>query len=86
MKSLEKDRNRRYDTPGNFAEDVDRYLRREAIAARPPSTAYRMKKFAQRNRVAVLTSAVVAVALVAGGAIATWQAVLAATRPRRARP
>jgi serine/threonine protein kinase/tetratricopeptide (TPR) repeat protein len=84
MKSLEKDRNRRYATPGNFAEDIERYLRREAIAARPPSTAYRMKKFAQRNRVAVLTSAVVAVALVAGSAIATWQAVLATRAQREA--
>ena len=27
MKALEKDRNRRYDTPGNFAEDIERYLR-----------------------------------------------------------
>jgi serine/threonine protein kinase/tetratricopeptide (TPR) repeat protein len=84
MKSLEKDRNRRYATPGNFAEDIERYLRHEAIAARPPSTAYRMKKFAQRNRVAVLTSAIVAIALVAGFAVATWQAVRATHAEARA--
>jgi serine/threonine protein kinase len=41
MKALEKDRNRRYSTPGNLAEDVERYLRREAILARPPSATYR---------------------------------------------
>ena len=56
MKALEKDRNRRYDTPGSFAEDVERYLRHEAIVARPPSTAYRVRKFAQRNRGAVVTA------------------------------
>ncbi|HEV8071942.1 MAG TPA: serine/threonine-protein kinase [Planctomycetaceae bacterium] len=83
MKALEKDRNRRYSTPGNFAEDIERYLRDEAILARPPSRAYRLKKFAQRNRGAVLTAAVVASALLAGTAVSTWQA-LRATRAERA--
>jgi serine/threonine protein kinase len=77
MKALEKDRNRRYDTPGSFAEDIERYLRREAILARPPSAAYRLRKFVQRNRAAVLTAAAVAAALLAGTAVATWQAVVA---------
>src|SRR5439155_21065017 len=45
MKALEKDRNRRYGTPGDFAEDVQRYLRGEAILARPPSAVYRLAKF-----------------------------------------
>ncbi|HXY34137.1 MAG TPA: serine/threonine-protein kinase, partial [Planctomycetaceae bacterium] len=66
MKSLEKDRNRRYTTTGAFAEDIERYLRHEAISARPPSQAYRLKKFVQRNRATVLTVAVAAMALVAG--------------------
>jgi serine/threonine protein kinase/tetratricopeptide (TPR) repeat protein len=82
MKALEKDRNRRYDTPGSFAEDIGRYLRREPILARPPSTAYKLRKFAQRNRAAVLTGSAVAVALLVGAAVATWQAVVA-TRAQR---
>ncbi|MFL5240606.1 MAG: protein kinase domain-containing protein [Gemmataceae bacterium] len=77
MKALEKDRNRRYSTPGNLAEDVERYLRREAILARPPSATYRMKKFAQRNRGAVLAGAAVAMALVVGTTVATWEAFVA---------
>ncbi len=81
MKALAKERNRRYDTPATFAEDVERYLRREAILARPPSAAYKFRKFAERNRVAVAASAAVIAALVAGAAIATWQAV-AASRAR----
>src|SRR5688500_10503613 len=40
LKALEKDRARRYGTPAEFAGDVGRYLRREPILARPPSTAY----------------------------------------------
>jgi eukaryotic-like serine/threonine-protein kinase len=77
MKALEKDRSRRYGTPAGFAEDVERYLRREAVLARPPSAAYRLKKFAQRNRAAALTRAAVAAALLLGAAVATWQAVVA---------
>ena len=80
MKALEKDRNRRYETPGSFAQDVDRYLRHEAIVARPPSTAYKVRKFAQRNRGTVVTVTVVAVALLAGIVVSTWQAL----RARRA--
>ena len=77
MKSLEKDRNRRYGTPGNLAEDIERYLRGEAILARPPSALYRLKKFTQRNRVAVVTAAVVSLSLVMGTAVAVWQAIQA---------
>lgn len=64
MKALEKDRTRRYDTPGHFAEDVERYLRREAILARPPSVLYKLRKFARRNWVGVLLTAVATGAIV----------------------
>jgi serine/threonine protein kinase len=74
MKALEKDRNRRYATPERFAEDVERYLRHDVVLARPPSAAYRLRRFVQRNRVAVLAATAVAAALLAGTAIATWQA------------
>jgi tetratricopeptide (TPR) repeat protein len=77
MKALEKDRNRRYDTPTSFAEDVARYLGREAILARPPSTAYKAKKFVQRHAAAVLTGCAMAAALLAGTALAFWQAIVA---------
>jgi serine/threonine protein kinase len=77
MKALEKDRTRRYDTPRNFAEDIERYLRREPIVARPPSTVYKVKKFAQRHQAAVLTASALAAALLGGAAVATWQAVVA---------
>jgi serine/threonine protein kinase/tetratricopeptide (TPR) repeat protein len=77
MKALEKDRNRRYETPGSLADDIERYLHREAVLARPPSKAYRLRKFVQRNRAAVLTGSLIAAALVVGAMVATWQAVVA---------
>ena len=53
MKAMEKDRSRRYDTASAMADDIRRYLNTEPILARPPSTAYRLRKFARRNRIAL---------------------------------
>jgi WD40 repeat protein len=77
MKSLEKDRNRRYDTASAFAADVRRFLVEEPIEARPPSTWYRFRKMARRNKMALTTAAIVAAALLVGTALSTWQAVRA---------
>ena len=77
MKALEKDRNRRYRSPASLADDVERYLRREAILARPPSATYRLAKFAERHRGAVLAAVAVTAALLTGTTIATWQAIVA---------
>jgi serine/threonine protein kinase len=82
LKAIEKDRERRYDTPGSLAEDIERYLRRQAILARPPSRTDRLKKFAQRNWAAVSTATAMLAALLVGAAVATWQAVVA-TRAKR---
>jgi eukaryotic-like serine/threonine-protein kinase len=77
LKAMEKDRNRRYDSPGSFAADITRYLRHEAILARPLSIVYKLRKFVRRNQAMVGTVLAVALALVAGTAIATWQAIVA---------
>ena len=72
MKSLEKDRNRRYETASGLARDVQRYLADEPVQACPPSTWYRFGKFTRRNRREVLiagAAAAVAVAGVAGLAV-----------------
>src|SRR5437016_2869045 len=65
MKTLEKDRNRRYETAKDFAMDVQRYLADEPVQACPPSVGYRLRKFARRNKRGVLTASVVAVAVAA---------------------
>jgi WD40 repeat protein/serine/threonine protein kinase len=75
MKALEKDRNRRYESASAFAADVQRYLHDEPVQACPPSARYRLHKFARRNKAALVTTAVVAVALVSGTAVSVWQAV-----------
>jgi serine/threonine protein kinase/tetratricopeptide (TPR) repeat protein len=64
MKTLEKDRNRRYETASSVARDVEHYLHHEAVEACPPSALYRFRKFARRNQRALATGAVAAVFLV----------------------
>jgi WD40 repeat protein/serine/threonine protein kinase/tetratricopeptide (TPR) repeat protein len=62
MRALEKDRNRRYETANGFAQDVQRYLADEPVQACPPSASYLFGKFARRNKPALATVAVTAVA------------------------
>jgi WD40 repeat protein len=66
MKALDKDRNRRYDTPTSLARDIERYLDDEPVQACPPSTSYRLKKFARRNKGALTAAALLTGALVMG--------------------
>jgi WD40 repeat protein/serine/threonine protein kinase len=50
MKALEKDRNRRYQSVGDFDADIVHYLNGDAVQACPPSATYRFAKFARRNK------------------------------------
>lgn len=53
LKSLEKDRKRRYETAVEFSKDVERFLRNETVIARPRSVVYRLKKFTSRNKLSL---------------------------------
>jgi tetratricopeptide (TPR) repeat protein/serine/threonine protein kinase len=80
MRALEKDRNRRYETAAALAADVGRYLADEPVLACPPSVAYRVRKFARRNHRALLTAAVVGVALLLAAGTLGWAIRDAASR------
>lgn len=64
MKTLEKDRTRRYETVHSLAEDVERHLRNEPITASSPGTIYRLQKFLRRNRTKVVTWSAAAVIVI----------------------
>ena len=74
---MDKDRDRRYATANDLAADVERYLHDEPVQACPPSAAYRFTKFARRNQAALVTSGLVALALIAGTGVSIWQAIRA---------
>ncbi len=84
MKALEKDRTRRYETANGFARDVQRYLADEMVEARPPSSAYRLRKSIRRNKVALTTAGLVSLALIAGTTVSIWQAIRATEQATRA--
>lgn len=59
MKAMEKDRNRRYGSAQSLADDLNRWVNQEPIAARPPSFWYRSTKLLRKHR----TTAAVAMVL-----------------------
>ncbi|HUE72151.1 MAG TPA: serine/threonine-protein kinase [Pirellulaceae bacterium] len=80
MKTLEKDRNRRYETASGLAKDVERYLADEPVLACPPSILYRFRKLARRHTrtlisvSAVALAAILAVAALAVSTVLVWRA------------
>jgi WD40 repeat protein/serine/threonine protein kinase len=76
MKALEKDRTRRYETASGLAADVQRYLNDETVEACPPSAWYRFRKFARRNKRALASAAVLALAALVGVAALAVSTVL----------
>jgi tetratricopeptide (TPR) repeat protein len=63
-KALEKENDRRYQSAAALADDIRRFLRNEAISARPPSRVYQLRVFARRHKPLVAAGAIAAAALV----------------------
>lgn len=74
MKALAKESARRYGTAEQLAEDLRAWLDGRPVAAQPDRLAYRASRFVRRHRTAVGLAAVAVFALVAGSAVALWQA------------
>jgi len=84
MKTLEKDRTRRYDTAASLARDVERYLNNEPVEACPPSTRYRLRKFASKYHRPLQVACAFLLLLVAGVLASAWQAIRATAAERAA--
>jgi serine/threonine protein kinase/Flp pilus assembly protein TadD len=74
MKCLEKDRNRRYETASAFAADVQHYLHDEPVQACPPSAWYKLRKFARRQKTALVIATCVFLALASMAGVVGWAA------------
>ncbi len=72
LRALDRDRERRYPTPGELAADLHRHLRDEPVAAAAPALGYRMRKFVRRHRLQVAAVVSVVLALVAGLLAFAW--------------
>ncbi len=77
MKALDPDRDRRYQAVPDFAADIRRYLDNVPVLARPATTVYRLRKFAQRRRGLVGSISAVSLAIALGVAATARQAYIA---------
>jgi len=86
MKALEKRREQRYQSAGEFASDLNRYLRHEPIVAKPPNAGVRAGKWLRRHPVragfaaAFVLQALMIVAVVRSGLEAKRQGEFATSR------
>ena len=74
LKALEKNPATRYPTVDAFARDCDLHLQGLPVQAQAPRNWYRFTKFVGRNRVLLVATAAVLLALLAGLGAALWQA------------
>jgi tetratricopeptide (TPR) repeat protein len=72
MRATERDREHRYGSPRELAEDLRRHLENRPIEAGPPSASYRFKKFVRRHRAGVSVAGFVLGALLVGMAGTNW--------------
>lgn len=73
LKALEKTPALRYSSAAALAEDLERFLADQAILARPPSTAYQLRKLVARNKLATAVALGVFAAALAFG---VWMRIL----------
>ncbi|UCC98001.1 MAG: tetratricopeptide repeat protein, partial [Phycisphaerales bacterium] len=66
LKAMEKDRMRRYQTAQALAEDIERHLNNEPVAASPPGMLYRVQKHIRRHQALATGLAAVFLVLLAG--------------------
>lgn len=80
MKSLDKDRSRRYETASSLVQDIERHLADEPVHAGPPSLTYQLSKLYLRHRAAFFTAGAFAASLLVALLVASggWITAVAA--------
>jgi len=72
MKAMRKERELRYESAGELAAEVQRFLDSEPVTARPPSGLYRLKKMVRRNKTTFAYLTAVLLAVFTGLGTSTW--------------
>ena len=84
LKATAAEPEQRYASAGAFADDIERHLAGQPVAAHPPSQWYRARKFVARHRGGVATTAAFLLAIIAALGLAVWQADVARRHARLA--
>lgn len=82
LKTLEKDRTRRYDSAIGLGNDIRRFLNNEPVQARPASTAYLIKKLVHRHR-AIAIGVLCCFSVLILGVIGTTYGLISAEQARK---
>jgi serine/threonine protein kinase/tetratricopeptide (TPR) repeat protein len=72
-KALARDPEQRYASAQAMGEDITRHIRHEPIAARAPSTRYKLGRFVRRNRAATMATVAASLAIFVSAGFAFWQ-------------
>jgi serine/threonine protein kinase/tetratricopeptide (TPR) repeat protein len=72
LQALRKEKEERYQTAAALADDIRRFLREEAIQARPSSAIYHLRMFARRHRSFVGASISIVLLLMVGVSMLTY--------------
>ncbi len=80
LRATARERDRRYGSAAELADELDRYLARQPVLAGPPSALYRFRRFAARHRVSLAAGVLVLLSLLG----ALWGVLREADRARRA--
>jgi non-specific serine/threonine protein kinase/serine/threonine-protein kinase len=68
LRAMRKERQRRYASPQQLAEDISNYMGGKPLIAGPESKLYRLKKYSRRNITALATTVAIMLLIVAGTA------------------
>ncbi|MFN0135481.1 MAG: tetratricopeptide repeat protein [Phycisphaerae bacterium] len=72
LKALAKEPAQRYSSAAALGEDVERFLANQPIVARPPSTAYQIRKLVERHKIGSILAGAAMLALVGFGVTMNW--------------
>ncbi|MCE9584889.1 MAG: protein kinase [Planctomycetes bacterium] len=73
QKAMMKEKDRRYTTAAEFADDIERWLTGEEVVAAPPTMLYRVARFTHRRRAALASAAVCLAAVAVVGGWLGWR-------------
>jgi serine/threonine protein kinase/tetratricopeptide (TPR) repeat protein len=83
LKALARPASRRYLTPDEFADDLDRWVRGEPVSVRASNRSYRIRKFVRRNRASVVAGVCAVAALTATAGVLVTSSARAERDARR---
>ena len=72
LKAIEKDRERRYQSAAELANDINRFLNNEPIIARPISITYQLKMFTKKYKRTCAATLLLSISIVLGAIGTSW--------------